>query len=234
MSPETRAFLDGVRDADDPTGEDQRRVLSAVRAALATGAAGAVATTASNASAAAAKAQLPWGLMPGIKLAGVIAAVAAVSWVAGFLPLPSEQPKALDSGETPPTQQVPAAQEAQRPSASAPSPPLPVPRASTEPQKRLAPSKPQQVASLREEIELLAAVTRALDGGDGAAALARLDGHVTGDRQFLAERQAARIRALCLLGRAGEARAAAFAFLRAHPTSVQREGIERSCAGSGE
>jgi hypothetical protein len=233
MSPETRVFLDGVREAEDPSAEDQRRVLSGVRAALAAGAAGTVGTTVSNGSAAGAKAQLPWSLVTGLKLTGVIAGVAAVGWAAGLLPFSSDTPASPGSAAAP-LPRPPAAQEAQRPSASPPPLPAPASVVSTEPLKRAAPRKPLQVPSLREEIELLAEVTRALDRGDGAAALRRLDGHVSADRQLLAERQAARIKALCLLGRGREARAAAVEFLRAHPTSVQREGIERSCAGFGK
>jgi hypothetical protein len=233
MSPETRVFLDGVRDAEDPSAEDQRRVLSGVRAALAAGAAGAAGTTVSNASAAGAKAQLPWSLVGGLRLAGVMAGVAAVGWAAGILPLSSDTSKAPDTAATPPAR-PPSAPELQHPVTSASPPPTPTSVVSSEPRKRATRGKPLQVASLREEIELLAEVTRALDRGDGAAALARLDGHVSADRQLLAERQAARIKALCLLGRGREARVAAVDFLRAHPTSVQREGIERSCAGSGK
>src|SRR5688500_2206099 len=103
MSPETRAFLDRLRHAEDPTAEDQRRVLSGVRAAIVAGAAAGVGTIAPNASAAGAKSQLPWALSPVLKLAGGIAAVAAVSWVGGFLPFPSEEPKAPHSAVTPPT-----------------------------------------------------------------------------------------------------------------------------------
>ena len=85
---------------------------------------------------------------------------------------------------------------------------------------------------MREEIALLADVQAALERGDGAKALTRLDGHVTTDRQLLAERSAARILALCLLGRDTEARRAALVFMHAHPASVQRTAVERSCAGT--
>jgi hypothetical protein len=234
MSPETRAFLDSVRDAEDPSSDDQRRVLSGVRAALA---AGAIGMTASNASAAAAKAQPAWSLVGGLKLAGVLAgvmaAVAAVGWAAGFLPFSSDFRPSPGSAAAP-LQRPPAAPEAPPASAAVPPPPAPAAVVSSEAPKRVVASRKPQLPSLREEIELLAEVTRALERGDGAAALARLDGHVSADRQLLAERQAARIKALCLLGRGPEARAAAVEFLRVHPTSVQREGIERSCASSGK
>lgn len=70
----------------------------------------------------------------------------------------------------------------------------------------------------------------ALARGDGAAALRQLDQHVTNDRRLLAERRAARVLALCSLGRTSEAVQAMEVFLREHPASVQRSAVERSCA----
>ena len=84
--------------------------------------------------------------------------------------------------------------------------------------------------SLRAELELLAEVRAALDRGDGAAALRALDAHQTRDRVLLAERRAARILALCSLGRVEEARRARLEFEAAHPRSVQLDVIARSCA----
>jgi RNA polymerase sigma-70 factor (ECF subfamily) len=78
---------------------------------------------------------------------------------------------------------------------------------------------------------LLAQVQAALDRGDGATALRRLDERASVDRRLLAERRAARILALCQLGRTQEAEQSALAFVREHPSSVQRTAVERSCAG---
>ena len=86
--------------------------------------------------------------------------------------------------------------------------------------------------TLRGEIELLEDVRSALERGDGGRALQRLDAHVTGDRQLLAERRAARILALCQLGRIDEARRDAASLLRDEPASLQRAAVERSCAGA--
>jgi hypothetical protein len=86
--------------------------------------------------------------------------------------------------------------------------------------------------SVREELALLAEVQAALRRGDGASALRRLDAHVTTDRQLAAERSAARVLALCALGRVQEARRAAAVFVREHPGSVQRDAVERACAGT--
>ena len=86
--------------------------------------------------------------------------------------------------------------------------------------------------TLRGEIELLEDVRSALERGDGGRALQRLDAHVTGDRQLLAERRAARILALSQLGRIDEARRDAASLLRDEPASLQRAAVERSCAGA--
>jgi hypothetical protein len=75
-------------------------------------------------------------------------------------------------------------------------------------------------------------VQSALERGDGAEALRRLDGHASSDRQLVAERRAARIAALCLLGRTPEARAVATLFFQENAGSAQRTAVERSCAAS--
>jgi RNA polymerase sigma-70 factor (ECF subfamily) len=225
MSPETRAFLDGVRHADEPTHEDQRRVLRAVHAAVAASAlvAGAGALGAAKTT----KISAFFG-MPGLKLGAVLVGLGAVVWVSGWV-VPTRDAVPL---RAPPDRTasapVPIASVARTsPTVVAePEKPAARPRASTETRLQGTPK-----ASLREEIELLAEVQAALARGDGATALARLDGHVTTDRQFRAERRAARILALCALGRADEARQGATVFLRDDPASVQRSAIERSCAG---
>jgi hypothetical protein len=114
------------------------------------------------------------------------------------------------------------------PSVSPVLPVTPVPRPRSAGTPAVSPAGP---ASLRQEIALLGEVQRALDQGDGSLALALLDRHVTADRQLAAERLAARVHALCALGRTGEARRAAETLARVHPASVQRSAVERSCAG---
>jgi hypothetical protein len=91
---------------------------------------------------------------------------------------------------------------------------------------------PRAGGALRVEIALLERVQGALRRGDAAAALRELDAHHTADRVLLAERQAARILALCLLGERVEARRAAQLFESQHPDSPQRAAIESSCANS--
>ena len=220
MSPETRAFLETVRGSEDPSVDDELRVLEAVRSA--------VAAPPLLARAGAPKPR-PTSLLSkasGLKLLGALAGVtASVTVVALMLsshdgtkprPAPAHTtervvaPSATISGTFAP------------PIVGAPSP------SSRAPARAKAP----RPASLREELALLADVQAALERGDGATALRRLDAHVTDDRQFTAERRAARILALCALGRIREARAGAALFLSENPGSVQRTAVERSCAGT--
>ena len=100
------------------------------------------------------------------------------------------------------------------------------------PERASAPasSVQERPATLRAELELLASVQSDLRRGDGQSALRRLDAHRTSDRQFLDERQAARILALCATGRVAQARLIASEFLKSHPHSVQQEVIANSCA----
>jgi hypothetical protein len=90
----------------------------------------------------------------------------------------------------------------------------------------------QPVSSLRAELDLLQRVQAALRREDGATALAALEAHSAADGPLLAERQAARILALCLLRRVDEARVAAEAFIARHPRSAQRAAVAASCANS--
>lgn len=227
MSPETRAFLDVVRTAEDPTSEDERRVLTAVRATIATGA-----TVGAGIALSKAAKLLGGGVSSGLKLGGLVVGISAIAWVASTTlatrsPEPPEKPapaQQLASARVPlvaseaPLRTAPREAPDATPAAAAPLPSA----------KRVA---PPAAASLREEIAVLAAVQAALDRGDGATALQRLEEHPSADRRLLAERRAARILALCLLGRTPEAEQSARTFLREHPSSVQRTAVERSCAG---
>jgi len=87
-------------------------------------------------------------------------------------------------------------------------------------------------ASLAEETRLLHAAQRELAQKRTSAALALLDEHASRfPRGALAEeRSAARVLALCDLGRAREARGAAEAFVRASPNSPLVPRLRDSCA----
>jgi hypothetical protein len=235
MSPETRAFLDEVRAAEDPTPADERRVLSAVHAALATGAivsGGVAASKGMNV--------LGVSVATGVKAGGLVLGLSAAAWIAATVlapnpPVPAAVSPARSVGApaanatavpSPRSRDTtpPLATESDKRPRTTPSPTAAFPAATSS-----APAS-SALPSLRDEIALLAEVNAALARGDGATALQRLDEHDAAERRLLAERKALRIRALCLLGRTSEAERLARAFLREHPTSVQRTGVERSCA----
>lgn len=89
-------------------------------------------------------------------------------------------------------------------------------------------------ASLAEETRLLEAAQRELAKNQGGAALAMLDEHAARfpSGALSEERSAARILALCGVGRTGEARSAAKAFIAASPSSPLVPRLESSCASS--
>ena len=102
-----------------------------------------------------------------------------------------------------------------------------------------APTPTQTIAappasSVGAELSLLRDAHAALQSGDAARAVVLLDEHA---RRFPAgalgeERDAARIFALCALGRAGEARAAGDRFLAAYPRSPHGARVRSSCGGA--
>jgi hypothetical protein len=243
MRPETRAFLAEVRGAEDPTRDDARRVLSRLDEAL--GASPDLASGADTSS----STGVALGSVSGLKLVGalvgmsggVVLAVALASRSSAPARAPARPAAGLSAvlsvTATPVEPSVSARTSPQlprvsQPAASLPSrdarPPPPVASTST----HVSAAAVRAVSpSMRAELELLSEVHAALQRGDGASALRRLDAHVTTDRQLAAERRAARVLALCAVGRVEEARRASAAFVREHPASVQRGAVERSCAG---
>ena len=81
---------------------------------------------------------------------------------------------------------------------------------------------------------LIASAQGAIQRGDFATALAKLDEHQrTFPRGVLSEeRTAARVVALCGAGRQGEARSLGAAFLARHPNSPLAPRVRGSCAGA--
>lgn len=89
----------------------------------------------------------------------------------------------------------------------------------------------RRASNLLAETELLAAAQRALNGGSPARALELLDRHRTRfHRGALApERDAARVLALCALGREAQAERERQRFVRNWPDSPLRERIHAGC-----
>jgi hypothetical protein len=154
----------------------------------------------------------------------------------------SERSRAvLEPAATAALEPAPAESLAQQlaPAPAVPDPATPAPRASAleraKPRARTAAAKaperaPATASSLRAELELLQRVQAALKRGDAAFALHELEAHRTEDSTLLAERRAARILALCQLGRIADARRAAAVFAEQHPDSLQRAAVDGSCA----
>ena len=90
---------------------------------------------------------------------------------------------------------------------------------------------PEPPSALSAETELLAAAQRALNSDAPARALALLDRHRVQftDGLLTPERDAARILALCALGRVDQAQRARKQFLRDHPDSPHRSRIRAGC-----
>jgi hypothetical protein len=98
--------------------------------------------------------------------------------------------------------------------------------------QRAAVSNAGRIGDLAAETQALVQVNTAINHHDGAGALALLDDY---DRRFkskilFAERSAARVFALCSLGRLDAARAEARHFLRRFPRSPLVARIHASCA----
>jgi hypothetical protein len=235
MHDETRALLDAVRNAEDPTPADEERVARALRAAIAAGVTPGVAQPGRTDA-------LPGDglrcLARTVRLERSVFAFCAaaalgtgdgdVSSRAGFSePSHVSALPAMAPVPAPPVL-VPVTEPAQAPQSTAPRSSVDAPGAPRSSRPTPAPRRAQ--SSLRAELDLLREVQSALDRGDGAAALRALDAHPGDSGQLLAERQAARVLALCLLGRTAEARAGAARFLKVYPVSVHRHAIERSCA----
>lgn len=244
MNPETRDFLATVRGAEDPSPADESRVLAALQGTIAGSPMNAGPKSASTTKGVAS------GAGSALKILGALLGVSVgAALVVSAVSSDPIEPKVVSLSQRAPVANAPVSPRASVVSSSAPLPNASVAsvasaRAATRsvpPVSRAAAPATTGVesgaraaasssASLREEIALLTGVQSALERGDGAEALRRLDQHVTNDRQFIAERRAARIAALCQLGRVSDAQQLAVVFLRENAQSVQRTAVERSCA----
>ena len=151
---------------------------------------------------------LPWS--------GGLAALATALWL-GARPAPSPELPPAPLPPPPPDLAVPAA-----PWAPAPPPAPPGNDVAVAP----APSQ------LAEETRLVREAQKALAAKDGARALEALETHARRfpDGVLREAREAARVLALCALGRVDEARAEAAAFLQRAPSSPQAARVRAACA----
>jgi hypothetical protein len=223
MSPEARALLDAGRDATRPTAEDRERIAAALQVRLGDGYLPSD-TRASHVGAPppAATSTLSWPLISAI-VAGL-----AVSGAAGVYALRSTSTEPLAAVAPPSAAPAPVKTTLAPPTARVehetpiePLPPVEAPAAT--------PSSRRQADRLAEEVAILSRAETELHAGRYSEALRVLEEHQHKfPRGTLSqERTAARIRALCGLGRTSEANAA---LARLSPGSLHEGPAREACA----
>jgi len=231
MDPFARELLDRSRHAHEPTEEDRVRVRAKLAARIGAGvlvAGGTAKTLGSGWWSWFVKASLPFVLV-----VGVAAYMLLRSHAGGSGPkVVSTEVPAADSVATPAetvaeTPAPSASEPASTPQDSAPPVAAPPPVASSHSPR----ARPSASPDLEAEVALLASAQSAIQRGDYATALGRLDEH---QRTYPAgvlgeERTAARVMALCGAGRRAEARTLATAFLARHPSSPLAPRVKSSC-----
>jgi len=116
-----------------------------------------------------------------------------------------------------------------------PDEPPPPHAAAPAPSPSIAPAPATPAAAdpdtLAAETHRLREARAALKGGDASRALSLLDEQSAAGPQLREERAAARVLALCDLGRVDDARAAAARFLAESPRSPMADRVRASCGG---
>lgn len=222
LGPDARALVQAGRNAARPTAADRQRVLQAVQQRVAQGAAGTAA-----ASPAVGKSLIwPWGSLAVVGLA-VVGGLVLFSSQGGVAPAPSAA--SVVAIAAPPVEvaitspnQAPVAPADLAPAAPAVEPALASKSRAGRPTDRLA-----------EEVAILARAEAQLHAGNHAAALTVLDEH---RRKFpkgalAQERVAARVQALCALGRVDEADRELGVLTRLSPSSPHEGRARAACAG---
>ncbi len=172
----------------------------------------------------------------------VVAAAVVTVGVAGVLVTRST---AADSEASPAFAAPVAPADAAKPAVSVSTPTAPtqapepaaavrVIETSTSPPRRAATSAASHTSTLTQENVLLEAARSALRRGDAAAALEHTTTHATTfpDGALRDVRDVVRIEALCVLGKAPQARAEATLLLERRPGTTARRRLEKTCAGS--
>ncbi len=255
LGPEAREILDAGRAGDEPTAEDRTRVRASILRAIAAGGVIGVASTAAETSAAAGLkvgAVATWKIVAGLLLAGAVAGTGAgiaVSRSHFDAPRRSTVVAAVEAAPAPPpAERLPEAAASGAPAVSppvaAPPPtapqPRPIavsasPRPGAAPLASAAPAAPQAKLedTLAAENQGLREAHAAMQGGDPARALALLDEQQARGSALREEREAARVLALCQLGRVDEGRAAAARFLQEIPRSPLADRVRGACPSRG-
>lgn len=256
LGPEARSILDGGRDGDDPTPADRARIRGSVMRAIAAGGAATTAAAMTEAAVAAKAAQgiaLGWKILAGLLITGAVGGGAALALRheapaaparATSVSPPAQAASASAPPEEPTPPSAPLAPASTTPTVASARPASPPPERRVEPSKEPAPPALEEPSSpsaavapptppadtLTDETRRLREAHGALTGGDPARALSLLDEQAAAGVQLREERTAARILALCQLGRVDEARVAGARFLAESPRSPLADRVRASCA----
>lgn len=213
LSPETRALLESLASSHDPPPEAAARVRAAVEARV---------------TSPPAPQRWPWivGVGVAVLLAATMFATRPSPRVAPT-PSPARVASVAQRTVAPDVTVIPVAPIATATPVAAPTP---VVAPAAPPVVR--PRRVEADDDLAGELLLIQRAQRALARGDGAAALDALDAHARAHPRgrLTEERQAARVLALCAVGRADEARAAATRFVARYPTSPHAARVRGACA----
>jgi hypothetical protein len=219
LNLEARELVRAGRAAHRPNGGDRDRVFHALLPRLGAG----VAVMAATATAAA-----PAQATPLLKLSALLVGVGVVSGGL-YLTLNPERPA--------PKLDVPAVPAVVRPTSAAPAPVDPAAESVTPAEPQAAPAEKRSLAlsrsadNLAQEVAILSRAGAELHAGRAGAALQALDEH---RRRFPSgvlaqERTAARIQALCALGRKTEAEAELGRLARTSPNSPLEARARKAC-----
>lgn len=222
LSPEARALLHDGQGVLRPSMKDRARITGALTSRL-----GAAAMMMSTPALAAAKKSLLWQKVPlTAASAGLIVAGASYWWSppsVGEAPRASSAPQ-RDVGDVvaPPAPVVREAEATVPQNESKPVLPEPAP---------VPPAKTVQADRLAEEVAILSRAMTVLRAGNANEALRMLDTHrqqfPTG--RLVEERRAARVQALCALGKRSEAEAELSRLERSAPRSPHVARAKRAC-----
>jgi len=216
LSPESRAIIESARGAEDMSRSHRARLRGRVMAQVLTGAAITAGTSAATQVASAATIS---------KIGAALVVAGAVGWGAQQALEPAPLP-ALGGSAYVVERATESAVANVQPKKETPVPQI----APAPPQPSAAPTA--SARTLSDEMALLQEAQRELQAGHADRALALLREH---EQRYAAgtlieEREAARVLALCRLGRTDEARAAAERFAVRFPRSPHRARVLTACA----
>jgi hypothetical protein len=221
LSPEARELVDDGLSVLRPSSRDRARVATALAARL-----GTAALLLPEAAGAAPKALAVWPKLATVaaSVSAGIAAIGATYWLTQTAATPTEAPV------KPPAVAAPVVTHAPPPATSVESDDVPPSALAPEPVVT-TPRKAATVDPLVEEVAILSKATSALRAGNPAEGLRLLEEH---QRKFpkgrlAEERRAARIQALCALGKLSAAEAELARLAQSSPRSPHLARAQRAC-----